>query len=74
MTDIKQLREATIQFDEKNISKNPALQLLKNLGWEYLLPEKALALRGGKTSNVLLDDVLIEWLQANNKFNYKGEG
>jgi hypothetical protein len=43
-------------FQEDHISQVPALQLLQNLGWQYLAPDEALELRGGKRSNVLLDD------------------
>ncbi len=43
------------RFNEKQLSQIPALQLLINLGYEYLPPEKALAQRQGKTGNVLLE-------------------
>lgn len=47
-----------ISFKEDHISQIPALQLLQKLGYTYLTPDEALAMRGGKTSNVLLEDVL----------------
>ena len=50
---------------EKLISQIPALQLLINLGWDYLTPEEAFDARGGKTASVLLDRVLEEQLRAN---------
>jgi len=48
----------TPSFKEDHISQIPALQLLIKLGYTYLNPEEALALRGNKTTNVLLDEVL----------------
>ncbi len=48
----------TPSFKEDHISQIPALQLLQNLGYQYLSPEEAIQLRAGKTTNVLLDDIL----------------
>lgn len=59
-------------FREHPISQMPALQLLINMGWQYVSPKEALALRGGRLSNVLLEEVLLEWLRNNNRVNYKG--
>ncbi|MFZ5561790.1 MAG: type I restriction endonuclease subunit R [Pseudomonadota bacterium] len=61
------------QFDEKYLSQIPALQVLINLGYTYLSPEQALAARGGKTSQVLLEGVLRERLKQNNRIQYKGQ-
>ena len=47
---------------EKHTSKLPAILLLHNLGWQYLSPKQALAYRGGKVVNVVLDVVLREVL------------
>jgi len=60
-------------FLEDHISQIPALQLLQGLGWEYLTPEEAVWLRGGKLSNVLLDSVLIEQLKKLNRIRFKGK-
>ena len=60
-------------FDEKYLSQIPALQALIALGYRYLSPKQALTLRGGKTSNVLLEDILREQLQKMNRIQYKGE-
>ena len=38
---------------EDHASQIPALQLLQNLGWQYLSPAEALALRGGRESAAL---------------------
>ena len=55
-----------ISFKENDISQKPALELLQKLGYQYLSPEEALELRGGKTSNVLLEEVLRRQLRALN--------
>ncbi len=64
---------STPSFREELISQIPALQLLMALGYEYLTPDDALAKRGGKFRNVLLDDVLINWLREHNRIHYKGQ-
>ena len=56
----------TPSFKEDHISQIPALQLLQNLGYQYLTPEEALLLRGGKTTNVILEDVLRKQLKEIN--------
>lgn len=56
----------TISFREDHISQIPALQLLQKLGYTYLTPEEALSLRGGKTSNVLLEPILRKQLEEIN--------
>jgi type I restriction enzyme R subunit len=58
---------------EELISQIPALQLLINLGYQYLTPDEALSLRGGKYRNVLLEDVVIQWLREHNHIHYKGQ-
>ena len=55
-----------ISYKENDISKNPALELLIKLGYKYLTPEETLAMRGGKTSNVLLEEVLRRQLRELN--------
>ena len=61
-----------ISFKENDISQQPALELLQEMGYQYLSPEDALALRGGKMSNVLLEDVLREQLKELNSI-HKGK-
>ena len=60
-------------FREQLISQIPALQLLLSLGWEYLTPEEALALRGNSPRNVVLESVLEPWLAAHNEIAFKGQ-
>jgi len=53
-------------FKEDHISQIPALQMLQKLGYIYLSPSEAENLRGGKTSNVLLEDILRKQLKELN--------
>ena len=55
-----------ISFKENDISQRPALELLQTLGYQYLSPEEAMELRGEKTSNVLLEDILRQQLRKLN--------
>ena len=59
-------------FNEKYLSQIPALQLLINLGYRYLLPKEALRERHNKTSNVILENILIRKLKELNQINFKG--
>lgn len=59
-------------FLEDDASQLPALQLLMRLGYTYLNPEEALAARGGKTTNVLLEDILRAQLKAINSIQAGG--
>ena len=56
----------TPSFKEDHISQIPALQVLQNLGYSYLTPAEAEKLRGGKTSNVLLENILRKQLKEIN--------
>ena len=62
----------SFRFDEKYLSQIPALQVLVNLGYQYLTPAEALAARGGKASNVLLEEILREQLKKLNRIQHKG--
>jgi type I restriction enzyme R subunit len=57
---------------EDPMSQLPAIELLVNLGWEYLTPPEANAARGGRADSVLLTEVLRTQLKQINRFNYKG--
>ncbi|MCQ2369491.1 MAG: type I restriction endonuclease subunit R [Paludibacteraceae bacterium] len=65
----------TLSFKENDISKQPALDLLQKLGFKYITPDEALAMRGGKLSNVLLETVLKNQLKEINSItvNYSKE-
>ena len=58
---------------EEYVSQIPALQVLMQLGYEYLPPEEALSLRGGKTNRVLLESVLESQLRKLNSIQFKGK-
>ena len=64
---------STNTYVEEISSQIPAVQLLIALGWQYLTPDEALRLRGGKASNVVLTGVLEPWLRAHNDISYKGQ-
>jgi type I restriction enzyme, R subunit len=53
-------------FKEDHSSQIPALQMLIKLGYTYLSPEEALILRGDKTSNTLLENILRQQLKVIN--------
>lgn len=55
-----------ISFKENDISQIPALELLMKLGYKYISPEEAFEMRGEKTSNVLLEEVLRQQLRELN--------
>jgi len=60
------------RFNEKYLSQIPALQVLINLGFEYLPPEQVMKQRQGKAGNVLLEGFLRDQLKRLNHINYKG--
>jgi type I restriction enzyme R subunit len=51
---------------ERVAVQNPLLRYAEEAGWEYLPPEEALRLRGGKKSGLVLGDLLIGQLQKLN--------
>ena len=59
------------KFQEEYSAKIPALALLCNLAWKFVPPEAALALRGGKTAEVVLRDVLRAELEKR-RFSFAG--
>lgn len=63
---------AGFRFNEKYLSQIPALQLLINLGFEYLPSEEVNRQRQGKAGNVLLEGILREQLKRLNRISYKG--
>jgi len=58
-------------YDERNISQKPAIEVLEKLGYRYLTPEEAEAMRGNQF-NVILKDVLEKKLREFNSYEYKG--
>jgi type I restriction enzyme, R subunit len=64
---------AVAEFLEDIVSHLPALHLLQHLGYQYLTPADAIALRGGKQSRVVLETILLEQLKKLNQITFKGE-
>lgn len=64
---------AVNEYLEDLSSLLPALQLLQNLGYNYLTPSETVALRGGKRSACVLEDVLTQQLAKINNIEFKGE-
>jgi type I restriction enzyme R subunit len=58
---------------EKVQSQLPALQLLMQLGWQYLTPEEALSLRGGRLGSTILEPILVEHIRDHCRFEFKGD-
>ena len=63
---------SAFETNEKLTSQLPALQLLIGLGFEFLTPAETLRERQGRTSNVLLKDILRSQLKEINRIRYKG--
>ncbi len=59
------------RFNEKHLSQIPALQTLIKLGYTYISPTQAFKHRGGKLSNVLLEDILEKQLRKLNRIFYQ---
>lgn len=64
---------ANSSYLEDKDSQLPALRLLQQLGYTYISPEKALAMRDGLLTRFVLTDILEKQLSKINKIEYKGE-
>lgn len=62
----------TDAYLEDNISKNPAIELLKKLGYTYISPDECEAQRDG-LYNVVLKDILRDQLEKLNSYSFTGE-
>src|SRR4051794_30979535 len=58
-------------FDERYISQQPSIEVLKGLDYKYLGSEEAEIMRGN-LYNVLLKTLLEEKLKGFNSYEYKG--
>ena len=56
---------------EKNASQQPAIDLLRTMGYQYISPEDCEAQRGGRY-HVLLKDILRGQLRKLNRYTYAG--
>jgi len=57
---------------EKIQSQLPALQLLMQMGWQYLTPEETVNLRNGRLGAVVLEPILIDHIRTHCRYRYKG--
>ena len=64
---------AVSEFLEDLVSHLPALQLLQQVGYDYITPTEALDLRGGKCSRVVLESILLDQLRKLNQITFKGQ-
>lgn len=71
-TPYESLAHETPTYLEKVQSQLPALHLLMQMGWEYLPPDEAVRLRGGRLGSVILEPVLVEHIRRNCRFTFKG--
>ena len=62
----------TPDTSENKIQQN-SINLLQNLGYKFISREENLKLRGGKTSEVLFREILIQKLSEINGYEYKGK-
>lgn len=63
----------TPSFQESHISQIPAIQLLQRVGYQFLTPEDVALERSGKTTGVLMRNILRQQLKRLNQFEYGGE-
>ena len=63
----------TPDTSENKIQQN-SINLLQNLGYKFISREENLKLRGGKSSEVLLREILTQKLGEINGYEYKGKG
>ncbi len=59
-------------FREVVSAQIPAVQVLAGLGWQYLTPAQALALRGHSRTQPLLTAVLADWLRTHATISARG--
>eukprot|EP00903_Cladosiphon_okamuranus_P004171 g4169.t1 len=62
----------TPSYLEKIQSQLPALQLLIEMGWEYLPPEKCNHLRGNRIGSAILEPILVDFIRDNGRYTFKG--
>ncbi len=58
---------------EKMQSQLPALHLLMQLGWEYLIPDETIKLRSGRLGSAILEPVLLDYIRSTCSYEFKGQ-
>lgn len=59
-------------YQGKVQSQLPALQLLINMGWEYLTPEESVNLSGGRLGSFILEPILLDHIRNHCRYESKG--
>jgi len=62
----------TPSYLEKVQSQLPALQLLIEMGWEYLPPTQCNKLRGNRLGSAILEEVLVDFVRDHGRYTFKG--
>ncbi|MBP9225811.1 MAG: type I restriction endonuclease subunit R, partial [Verrucomicrobiales bacterium] len=62
----------TPSYLESVQSQLPALQLLVEMGWEYLTPEQCCKLRNGRLGTAVLDPILFDFIREHGRYTFKG--
>jgi type I restriction enzyme R subunit len=62
----------TPNYLESVQSQLPALQLLVEMGWEYLTPEQCSQLRNGRLGTSVLDPILFDFIRGHARYRFKG--
>jgi len=57
---------------EKLQSQLPALQLLMQMGWQYLSPDETIKLRNGRLGTVILEPILVDHIRGHCRYEFKG--
>lgn len=63
----------TPSYLESVQSQLPALQLLVEMGWEYLTPEQCCQLRNGRLGTAVLDPILVDFIRGHGRYTFKGK-
>ncbi len=53
---------------EKVQSQLPALQLLMQMGWQYLTPDETVKLRGGRLGAAILETMLVDHIRGHCRY------
>src|SRR6266536_3170094 len=65
--------EESPSYLEKTQSQLPALQLLTQLGWQYLTPNEGITLRDGRLGSTILEPILVDHVRTKCRFEFKGK-
>lgn len=60
-------------YTERIQSQLPALQMLIQLGWQYLTPAECVKYRDDRLGSVILDPILTQHIREHCRFEFKGQ-